>query len=168
MTELERLLIKQACTELVTQAHLFVDRFEHDKLVACFAEDAVFENAVVGGVLRGRDQIKAYYDRKNTRILAQHITTNIVIDVIDESHATGVSYFTFYFAGEGYTVPSTFTGPTAVGQYEDVFVRDGATWKFASRTMSNRFQVGLLSDLALIDPPADQREASQIGQEGEQ
>ncbi|GAB3042931.1 hypothetical protein GCM10027052_26420 [Parafrigoribacterium mesophilum] len=168
MTELERLLIKQACTELVTRAHIFVDRFQHDELVACFADDAVFENAVVGGALRGRDEIKAYYDRKNTRILAQHITTNIVIEVIDETHATGISYFTFYFAGEGFTVPSTFAGPTAVGQYEDVFVLVGDAWKFASRTMTNRFQVGLLSDLALVDSPADPRDTSQTGQEGEQ
>jgi hypothetical protein len=159
MDELQILLIKQACSELIVRVHNYVDDFEHDKIVAMFAPDAVFGNAVVGGVLHGREEIQHYYDSKNRRVLGQHITTNIVIDVIDPLHATGRSYFTFYFAGEGYTVPSSFDGPMAVGRYDDEFVCIDGVWKFSSRTMANRFQVGSLASYGLVDGAADDAEA---------
>jgi SnoaL-like domain len=161
MDELQKLLIKQACSELIVRVHNYVDDFEHAKIVALFAPDAVFGNAVVGGVLHGRDEIERYYNSKNRRVLGQHITSNIVIDVIDALHATGRSYFTFYFAGEGYTLPSPFDGPMAVGKYDDEFVCIDGAWKFSSRTMANRFQVGSLASYGLVNGAAEDPEAAQ-------
>ena len=65
-------------------------------------------------------------------------TTNILIDVVDENHAKGRAYYTFYYDGEGRD-PALLTGPMAVGQYRDEFIRTAEGWKFSHREPKNVF-----------------------------
>jgi hypothetical protein len=67
-----------------------------------------------------------------------HVTTNILIDVIDEDHAKGRAYYSFYYDGEGRN-PAPIVGPMAVGQYRDEFVRTDAGWRFSFREPNNIF-----------------------------
>ncbi|MDB5392844.1 MAG: hypothetical protein JWM91_350 [Rhodospirillales bacterium] len=138
MTESERFAIEQACARLVTAFHVHIDAFEHDAVLALFAEDATWIHPMAGK-LQGHNEFKAYLDSKSTQPTAMHITTNILIDVIDENHAKGRAYYSFYYDGEGRN-PAPITGPMAVGQYRDEFVRTGKTgWRFFFRQPTNVF-----------------------------
>jgi hypothetical protein len=90
MTEMERLLIERACERLVTQFHIFADRFDHDAMASLFADDAVIDHIYLGKI-EGLPAIKAYWDSKEVTSLTRHITTNIAIDVLDENRACGRS-----------------------------------------------------------------------------
>jgi hypothetical protein len=138
MTESERFAIEQACARLVTAFHVHVDAFEHDAVIELFAPDAVWIHPMAGP-LRGHAAFKAYLYSKSTKPTAMHVTTNILIEVIDENNAKGRAYYSFYYDGEGRN-PAPLTGPMAVGQYRDEFVRtDEHGWRFSFRQPTNIF-----------------------------
>lgn len=148
MNEHDRLSIEQACARLVTAFHVHIDAFEHDKVIALFAEDAVWVHPMMG-TLHGHAAMKGYLDSKSTKPAAMHITTNILIDVIDDTRAKGRAYYTLYYDGEGRN-PAPITGPTAIGQYTDEFVRTDAGWRFSYRAPKNFFTGGDFSNLILV------------------
>ena len=148
MNEHERLAIEQACARLVTACQVHIDAFEHDAVINLFAEDAVWHHPMVG-LLRGPAAMRGYLDSKSTKPAAMHITTNILIDVIDETRAKGRAYYSLYYDGEGRN-PAPITGPTAVGQYTDEFVRTPAGWRFSSRAPKNFFTGGAFGNLILL------------------
>jgi hypothetical protein len=137
MNERDRLYIEQACARLVTAFHVHIDAFEHNDVLNLFAEDATWIHPMAGP-LRGRKDFKAYLDSKSRKPTAQHITTNILIEVVDEKHATGRCYYTFYYDGEGRD-PAPLNAPMAVGQYRDEFVRTADGWRFSFRQPKNLF-----------------------------
>jgi len=140
MNERDRQSIEQACARLVTAFHVHIDAFEHDAVLNLFAPDAVWVHPMAG-TLRGHAAFQVYLDSKSTKPQAMHITTNILIDVVDENHAKGRAYYTFYYDGEGRT-PAVLDVPMAVGQYRDEFVRTEDGWKFAFREPKNVFMRG--------------------------
>ncbi len=137
MNERDRQAIEQACARLVTAFHVHIDAFEHDAVLNLFADDAIWIHPMAGP-LHGRAAFQAYLDSKSTKPQAMHITTNILIDVIDENRAKGRAYYTFYYDGNG-GVPAVLDTPMAVGQYRDEFIRTDAGWKFAHREPKNIF-----------------------------
>ena len=138
MNERDRMAIEQACTRLATAFHVHIDAFEHDALLSLFAPDAVWVHPMAG-VLTGHRDFKAYLDSKSTKPTAMHITSNILIEVIDEDHAKGRVYYTFYYDGEGRD-PAPVEGPMAVGRYQDDYVRTAEGWKFSRREPKNIFK----------------------------
>ncbi len=148
MNERDRLAIEQACARLVTAFHVHIDAFEHDDVIDLFAPDAVWVHPMMG-LLNGHTAMRGYLDAKSRKPAAMHITTNILIQVIDENRAKGRAYYTLYYNGEG-GIPATITGPTAIGQYTDEFVRTDAGWKFARRAPQNFFTGGDFSNLILV------------------
>lgn len=137
MNDRDRQSIEQACARLVTAFHVHIDAFEHDEVLALFAEDATWIHPMAGP-LKGHQEFKAYLDSKSTVPTAMHITTNILIDVIDEDHAKGRCYYSFYYDGEGRN-PAPVVGPMAVGQYRDEFIRTADGWRFSFRQPTNIF-----------------------------
>jgi ketosteroid isomerase-like protein len=137
MNDRDRQAIEQACARLVTAFHVHIDAFEHDAVLNLFAKDAVWVHPMAG-TLTGEAEFKAYLDSKSTKPQAMHVTTNILIDVIDEDHAKGRAYYTFYYDGEGRD-PAVLETPMAVGQYRDEFIRTADGWKFSHRHPKNVF-----------------------------
>ena len=148
MNEHDRLAIEQACARLVTAFHVHIDAFEHDSVIGLFAEDAVWVHPMVGP-LHGHAPMRQYLDSKSRKPTAMHITTNILIDVIDDKHAKGRAYYTLYYDGEGRD-PAPITGPTAVGQYADEFIRTDKGWRFSRRAPKNFFAGGDFGNLILL------------------
>jgi hypothetical protein len=140
MNEKDRLAIEQACTRLGTAFHVHIDAFEHEAVLDLFAPDAVWVHPMAG-VLRGRDAMKGYLDSKSTKPTAMHVTSNILIEVIDETHAKGRLYYTFYYDGEGCD-PAPLAGPMAVGRYVDEYVLTDSGWRFSYREPRNIFMGG--------------------------
>lgn len=140
MNERDRLAIEQACARLATAFHVHIDAFEHDAVMGLFAPDAVWVHPMAG-TLRGHADFRAYLDSKSTKPTAMHVTTNILIEVVDENRAKGRVYYTFYYDGEGRD-PAPLTGPMAVGQYRDEYVRTADGWRFSYREPRNVFMGG--------------------------
>lgn len=148
MNERDKLAIEQACARLVTAFHVHIDAFEHDAVLNLFAEDAVWVHPMMG-TLRGHGPMKQYLDSKSRKPAAMHITTNILIEVVDDTHAKGRAYYTLYYDGEGRN-PAPITGPMAIGQYVDEFVRTDAGWRFSYRAPKNFFTGGDFGNLILV------------------
>ncbi|HEY3696136.1 nuclear transport factor 2 family protein [Phenylobacterium sp.] len=137
MTEEERRAIEQDCARLVIAYHVYVDNYDHEKVLSLFAEHAVVDHAVVG-MIRGKAALAAYFDAKDTSTVAQHVMTNVLIDVIDDDHARGTAYWTAYISPAA-ALPAPMSGPAALGSYQDTFIRTPAGWKFHTRRVIGRF-----------------------------
>jgi hypothetical protein len=153
VTDEERRAIEQDCARLVIAFHVYVDAYDHEKAVALFAEDAFIDHCVVGPI-RGKPAIAAYFDAKDTTTISQHVTTNVLIDVIDKDHARGSAYWTAYIA-TGVPVPAPLSGPVSVGLYEDSFIRTPAGWKFETRRQIPRFAASDIGSSTLLKGGAE-------------
>lgn len=95
-----------------------------------FAEDGVLH---IYQRLEGRKAMRAARELRPKSMLTRHITTDVVIDVLDDDHARGTCYLTAYVLPEGGTELGL---PAVVGEYSDEFVRTEAGWKFSSRVFT--------------------------------
>lgn len=135
----ERQTIEVECLHLIATFYHHVDNFEDEQLTALFAPDAVFirrQNKFHGQA----DILAAHAARPRDRI-TRHVSTNIVVDVIDGHHATGRSYCLIYAypelpkAGEMLPMPA----PREFGEWHDEFILTDAGWKFARRQLTSVF-----------------------------
>ena len=134
MQETERTLIERECERVSIAYARHVDFRNYDAFVDLFAEDCRLD---VGGLVEGREAIRAWLARRPENLRSRHVFTNISIEVIDADHASGVTYVTLYrHVGDEALAPRAIelVGAAAVGHYEDEFVRTVDGWRFASRT----------------------------------
>jgi ketosteroid isomerase-like protein len=138
MTDIERLLIEQACTRLQTLYCIHADNSDVDAFTGLFAEDgsvAVPEHAAFVGHPAIRASMQALADMGVTM---RHVMSNSLIDVKDDSHAAGLCYLTAY----GSTAPADASGSRpmeqagTIGHYTDEFTRTPAGWRFKSRVLT--------------------------------
>lgn len=119
---------------LARLAHL-TDHGEVDSLMELWADDAVWQRAATGEVVRGRDAIRAMtIDRRSQGIAGPgssgyHLATTVLIDVHGDGTATAHSYLVFVRVKQG--VPAI----GLVAHYEDLLRRHPAGWQLAVRTM---------------------------------
>ncbi len=132
--------IQRECEALSIAYARAVDFRDYDEFVQLFADDGVLD---VGQPLKGRVAIKAAMGKRSDALRSRHVLTNIFIDVVDEQNARGISYLTLYrhigeesLSGD----PIDFSGPAAVGHYEDKFVLTDTGWCFASRKLHFAFR----------------------------
>lgn len=130
----EQTLIRMACTDLVARFHHHIDRFEDEKAAALFSGDGVWEHKT--GDLRGPAEVLRYLAGKR-RLLTMHVISNIAIDVIDASRATGRAYYTYYSGSS--PAPAPAGPPDALGYYEDEFTLTADGWRFHRRKSSKLF-----------------------------
>ena len=140
LAPIKLLLIERACEQLSIEYARSVDFRDYDNFIELFTDDAVLD---VGKRLEGKEAIRASINQRSREIRTRHVLTNIFVEVLDSTHARGISYLTLYrYVGVESTrrgaVPSVL--PTAVGHYEDKFVRTSAGWRFASRILHVAFR----------------------------
>jgi hypothetical protein len=131
MTDDEILLAELACARLCTKFHVSVDQYDHDTIVALFAEDATWEH--LSGRLKGPDDFRRYLDSKSTYPIVRHVISNILIDVIDPDNAAGTAYVTVYYAEPTAQATPMIDGPALLVQYHDQFRRTAQGWRFSYR-----------------------------------
>lgn len=130
------MIIERACERLINEYCLFVDFGEASRIAELFVEDGLWTNGAIR--MEGRAGIhRAFSHREGvTRRTSRHLCTNVVINVIDDDHATGVCYLVNYRhdsrSGEA-EVPAPSDAPKFVGEYRDTFVRTDEGWRFATR-----------------------------------
>lgn len=136
----QRLLIERDCERLITQYCHFVDHDDAAKIADLFTEDGRWWN--VNASWDGQEAIRAGFQRRqdNKRRMSRHVCTNVLIDVISDSEARGVTYMSLYFHdGE----PGRETSPTdclqKLGEYRDEFVKTDNGWRFRRREVVSNF-----------------------------
>jgi hypothetical protein len=146
MEDLDRVLIEKQCERLVNRWHHLFNQ-ELSLATELIAEEGTLD--LVGWkVGPDREQmIKAMrggsYNMLRGKEVVLNTMSNVVIDAIDESHATGVAYDTMWetpypddeFAGR----PAPVRRPKFIAHWTDDFVREADEWKFASRKMELTF-----------------------------
>lgn len=147
MLELSDLLAREAIRDLIARYNAYGDGGLIDRMVDLFATDAVLD--VGEAAYEGRDAIRGLFSGTVDRsagaaggpTYVRHGTSTHQIDLVDEAHATGRSYFTVL----------TRIGLDHWGRYlDDYRVVDGE-WRFARRrVLTDDFAPG-----SLFRPPAE-------------
>jgi len=134
MDETARLLAERACERLVTQYCHLVDHGEAARVAELFTEDGVWVSPEI--TMTGREAVARGFARRqaNPARMSRHVCANVLIDVADADHASGVCYLTLYRhdgAPDRATSPSDV--PAIVGEYRDAFARTKDGWRFRRR-----------------------------------
>ena len=139
MQALERIEIERACEQLSVAYARHVDFKEYDRFAELFTEDGHLN---AGGPVDGRAAIRQRMAQRSDRLRSRHVLTNIQVEVIDADHARGITYLSLYWHVGDESLgdkPIEFTGPAAVGHYEDEFVRTASGWRIARRVLRLAF-----------------------------
>ncbi|SER46005.1 nuclear transport factor 2 family protein [Sphingobium sp. YR768] len=129
MTADERRAIEQDCARLVALYANLNDAARWEDVAALYAEDGRMARPTApDDWIVGRDAILTAFRSRPARA-TRHVCSNIVIDVLDESHASGESAM-LLFTGDG---------APKVGSFHDRFVRVQGEWRFAERRGSLTF-----------------------------
>ncbi|MBN9888320.1 nuclear transport factor 2 family protein [Salipiger abyssi] len=90
MDTLQRLAIEAECSRLMTTFSLCTDTFDYDRALGLFVPDCTFQRA--DEVFEGLDGLRFVLNRRNPERITRHIVSNMLIDVKDETTATGQAY----------------------------------------------------------------------------
>ena len=151
-TEISRLLDERACERLVHQYARFVDSGEAARVAELFTPDGVW-TAADGRSMDGQEAITAGFVGRQglTRRLSRHVMTNVLIDRINDTEASGTAYL-INFRHDERTGPAQKPGPARlpkfVGDYHLTFRRSDGEWRIATL----RFDLVFLRP-AVTSPP---------------
>ncbi|MBC9226488.1 hypothetical protein GL325_09155 [Aeromicrobium sp. 636] len=134
MNDLDRLCIEHECTKLMTLYCLHLDHPDADGFAGIFTQDALYKPAARPEPVRGRYAIRAWLEAYPRDRLGRHVSTNQVVDVLDEDHARGRSYGVVWREPEPRAgVVSSNVSPRSLVEYFDEFVRTDEGWRISFR-----------------------------------
>jgi len=138
MDPIQRSQIGYECSQLVYKfSHLF--EYKHSQVADLFTEDGSIQIGGNSPPVVGVEAIREAYlvvekrAGEETNIL---ISNNVIVDVIDEDHATGHSYWTHQQHRTPGGRPDTalpYKEPHVVGKFSDEYRRVNGEWKFSKR-----------------------------------
>jgi ketosteroid isomerase-like protein len=127
--------IVRACTNLVMDYAYYRDHGDAEAYAALFTENGtlLLTNQPIQGHQAIAKAMLARVEEGTTR----HVMTNVRITVVDDGHATGISYVSVYLTRgtleNGKPLP--LTGPSLIGEYHDKFEKTGDGWRIAERRL---------------------------------
>ena len=124
--------VKLACADLVARYASAVNRWDLDAFVALFTSDAVWQRPKCAP-MTGHAEIHAFMSSLPTDRVLRHVNGAVLVDVQDESHASGWSQTTVYDVKGTRTVPAVGTVPDMVVEYVDNYRKVDGQWLFARR-----------------------------------
>jgi SnoaL-like protein len=132
--------IVQACRDLVLVITQHGDHGEAEEAAALFAEGGTLIRG--GREYTGEAELLAAYRDQPQSQIARHLNGGTVVEVLDEDHAIGVTYYLAYrheSSGEAVELPVPLGQPFSIGEWHDRFVRTPAGWRFSSRETKRVF-----------------------------
>lgn len=136
LSSLDRLEIESACQRLVYEYLRALDGNDWDGLANCFvAQGTLTRPMQPEQVLEGREAIRASMKSRPKGLTTRHLATNVMIDVVSQDLATGVTTLAMIgcVAPDNAKPPFESTGPFYFGEFRDRFVRDAGQWRFLER-----------------------------------
>jgi ketosteroid isomerase-like protein len=141
MDKQKRQAIQLECRDLVWELAQATDHGQYDEAIKYYAPDAVWMRA--GKAMKGQAEIlRALKDRLPSHV-ARHVVSNIKIDVKDDSHAEGVTYYIAFTGDSGQTppkLPIMESRPFSMGEWHDRYVLTKEGWKLAYRETRRLFE----------------------------
>lgn len=135
LSDLDVVIAKQACYDLVVRFVSCNDRRDPQGLAALFAENGVLVRPN-GDTLVGPAAIEAAYAERPAERMTRHLTGNVLIDVTSATTAIGASTVLLW-SGAASDAPGPFGRPVkgreVMGEFEDSFVKTPAGWRLARR-----------------------------------
>lgn len=132
MDILERAQIEIECGKLALLYGAYADKCDHKGLASLFSRDGIYlRPGVSQDALIGRESIHAMFRDREPK-LVRHIVTNVLVDVIDGTHACGTSYLTVLYSDGGIRPPQA-SSALYVGECTDEYVKTKEGWKIAKR-----------------------------------
>lgn len=130
---------KFECQELVLKFIRHLDFHEADKMAELVTEDVEFDRR--GQMIKGRDKLLEVYGGLPPHNVFRHLCTNILIDIVDENHAKGLTFFIFYRHGGDAApdYPVLLDVPQVIGDIHDEFRRTEDGWRICRRQTQEIF-----------------------------
>ncbi len=127
--------IEEDCHRLMVDFANEVDLFNYDAVLAMFIPDCIFMHGEK--VFEGRGQILELLQARRRNRRTRHVVSNMVVRVVDETHATGKSYcLVFGYLGElPDDEPAPLSAPDSLVEFEDDFTATDEGWKIARRRL---------------------------------
>ena len=120
--------------ELYARYNLLSDAADAAGYADCFTASGAMLSPGVGIEVRGRAALIAHKERdkasRNGRY-RRHWNANLCLEPLDDGTVRGRCYLLAYNG-----MPGSLPAIADCGVYEDILVRDGADWKFASRSLT--------------------------------
>jgi SnoaL-like protein len=140
LTTAERMMAEHDCTKLQMEYGVFADHGDVEGYVGLFAPDATI-NVPGHPIHVGLEEIRASIKQVIARGTWRHVETNSVINVIDANTAKGVVYSTVYSDAAPWNSADLLPvrPPYLIGEYEDIFEKTSAGWRFRSRLLKLKF-----------------------------
>jgi ketosteroid isomerase-like protein len=125
---ISRMQIEHECARLIKVYCNSIDAHDIDRLVGVFAKDGVWQRPG-NPPLNGHPEIRQFAEHHGVGAVSAHYVTNIVVDVLDEDHASSNAY-ALVFRGKGSAAagPLPMSMPRLVVHYQHRFVRDDGRW----------------------------------------
>lgn len=140
MTEIEELLIEQACLKLMTAYNVRLDDGDHAGFAAVFTEDGVWKQLSAPVIeLTGHERIRKFAERMPTDKLKRHMLQNAIVTVHGPDHAEGfcIGLVVDGPTGDGVRpAPVSAGGVELVAEYRDVYRKGPTGWRIARREMT--------------------------------
>jgi hypothetical protein len=124
------------CSQTVLRLFDAMDALRYDDVAAAFTPDGVWHRA--GKALRGREAIIAAMNERPRDRRVRHVITNVLVDVHDESNASGRCYVTAY-AGPLSAEPALINAPWLMLTATHAFVATPDGWKIRESTIERDF-----------------------------
>jgi len=140
ISEEDRERIRRECIELITKLVHYSDHLRAVESSELFAADGTWVRG--GKPFTGREAIVKSFNGPATEYL-RHFVTTPLIEVDDESHARGVSYYLLFRHDPGTDepkLPMPLGAPFSMGEWHDRFVKTDQGWRFAHREVRRLFQ----------------------------
>lgn len=127
----ERQVIEHACAQLVARFAFAVDHRRYDELISVFTETAEFVRP--DRTMRGLAEIQAYMEARPPEKVSRHLGALPCFETVTAERVratTGVAFYNGEPNAEGYP---TMSGPAAVIDYVDTFVKTSVGWRIVRR-----------------------------------
>lgn len=136
----ERREIERECMDLVIALTHASDHDRKEESVDLFTPDGTWIRG--GKPFTGRAELLASFRGSPTQVV-RHFTSNIRIEVKDESHAEGITYYIAFIQDPGTatpTLPLEFAPPFSMGEWHDKFIKTASGWRIAHREVKRLLQ----------------------------
>jgi SnoaL-like domain len=140
MDSASRLQIEHECARLIKVYCNSMDAHDVDRVVGLFAKDAVWQRPG-NPPMEGHSEFRKFVESHGPGTVSVHYVTNIVVDVVDEHHASSNAYaLSFRESGSIGDLPLAMPMPRNVVHYRHEFIREGAQWYIKYKEIRFIFQ----------------------------